>query len=64
MIDGAGASSAPDLSTVGARHDAAWLRMWITDPESVDSFASMPAFGETLTMEQMDAIVSYLASRK
>jgi ubiquinol-cytochrome c reductase cytochrome b subunit len=64
MIDGAGASSAPDLSTVGARHDAAWLRMWITDPESVDAFSSMPPFGQTLTKDQMDAIVSYLASRK
>jgi len=64
MIDGAGASSAPDLSTVGARHDAAWLRMWITDPESVDAFSSMPPFGQTLTKDQMDAIVGYLASRK
>jgi ubiquinol-cytochrome c reductase cytochrome b subunit len=64
MIDGAGGSAAPDLSTVGARHDAAWLRMWITDPESVDELASMPSFGETLTKEQMDAVVGYLASRK
>jgi len=64
MIDGAGASTAPDLSSVGARHDAAWLRMWITDPESVDAFASMPAFGTTLTPEQLDAVVNYLAARK
>jgi ubiquinol-cytochrome c reductase cytochrome b subunit len=64
MIDGAGSSTAPDLSNVGARHDAAWLKMWITDPESVDGFASMPPFGQTLTPQQLDAVVNYLASRK
>jgi ubiquinol-cytochrome c reductase cytochrome b subunit len=64
MIDGAGGSAGPDLSSIGARHDAAWLRMWITDPESVDAFASMPAFGTTLTPQQLDAVASYLASRK
>jgi ubiquinol-cytochrome c reductase cytochrome b subunit len=64
MLDGAGNSTAPDLSAVGARHDAAWLRKWITDPESVDAFSSMPPFGQTLTPQQMDAVVAYLASRK
>jgi ubiquinol-cytochrome c reductase cytochrome b subunit len=63
-IDGEGGNSAPDLSRVGATRDAEWLRRWITSPESVDPFASMPPFGETLTKEQMDAIVAYLAARK
>jgi mono/diheme cytochrome c family protein len=30
----------------------------------VDPFASMPPFGATLTTEQMDAVVAYLAARK
>jgi ubiquinol-cytochrome c reductase cytochrome b subunit len=64
MIDGAGGSAAPDLSNVGARHDAAWLRAWISNPESVDALASMPGFSETLTPQQLDAVVAYLASRK
>jgi ubiquinol-cytochrome c reductase cytochrome b subunit len=64
MIDGEGGSSAPDLSRVGARHDAAWLREWIASPESVDPFATMPPFGDALTSEQMTALVNYLAARK
>jgi mono/diheme cytochrome c family protein len=64
MIDGAGASAAPDLSRVGSRHDAAWLREWIASPESVDPLASMPPFGELLSEGEMDALVDYLASRR
>ena len=33
-IDGEGGTQAPDLSHVGSRHDAKWLRDWITDPTS------------------------------
>jgi ubiquinol-cytochrome c reductase cytochrome b subunit len=64
MIDGEGASSAPDLSRAGATRDAQWLRDWITDPTAVDPFANMPAFGGILNEEQMTAIVNFLAARK
>jgi ubiquinol-cytochrome c reductase cytochrome b subunit len=64
MVDGEGASSAPDLTTVGRTRDAAWLKEWITDPSLVDPVASMPAFGEVLTDAEMDAVVAHLASRK
>jgi ubiquinol-cytochrome c reductase cytochrome b subunit len=64
MIDGEGGSSAPDLSRVGATRDAKWLREWITAPEAVDPFASMPPFGDALSEQQMNAIVNYLARRK
>ena len=64
MIDGEGASSAPDLTRVGATRDAQWLREWITDPTAVDPFANMPAFGGVLSEEQLTSIVNYLASRK
>ena len=64
MIDGEGGSSAPDLSHVGSAHDAKWLREWITEPEAVDPFATMPPFGAVLSDVQMTAIVNYLASRK
>jgi mono/diheme cytochrome c family protein len=63
-IDGQGATSAPDLSRIGAERDADYLRKWITDPLSIDEFASMPPFGEVLTREQMDALVAHLAARK
>jgi ubiquinol-cytochrome c reductase cytochrome b subunit len=64
MIDGDGASSAPDLSRVGASRDSKWLHDWITSPEDVDPFASMPAFGEALSAEQMNTLVEYLSRRK
>jgi cbb3-type cytochrome oxidase cytochrome c subunit len=64
MIDGEGASSAPDLSRAGQTRDAAWLREWISAPEEVDPFANMPAFGGVLNDEQMTALVNYLAARK
>jgi cbb3-type cytochrome oxidase cytochrome c subunit len=64
MIDGEGGSSAPDLTRIGATRDAKWLRQWITQPEAVDAFATMPAFGEVLNEAQMTAIVNYLAARK
>ena len=64
MLDGEGESSAPDLSLAGRNKDAKALREWITSPESVDEGATMPAFGSSLTPEQMDAIVGYLAVRK
>jgi ubiquinol-cytochrome c reductase cytochrome b subunit len=64
MIDGEGGASAPDLSHVGATRDAKWLRQWITEPEALDQFATMPPFGTVLTEAQMTAIVNYLAARK
>jgi mono/diheme cytochrome c family protein len=63
-IDGEGGSAAPDLSRVGAARDPQWLRMWITNPEEVDPFANMPAFGDTLTPKEMTALIQFLAQRK
>jgi len=63
-LDGEGATVAPDLSRVGTKHDAKWLREWITDPPSVQFDATMPPFGDRLSEEQMTAIVNYLAARK
>ncbi len=63
MIDGEG-SGRSRSEPVGANRDGAWLRNWITNPEEVDPFANMPAFGDTLTPEEMTALVDYLAKRK
>jgi mono/diheme cytochrome c family protein len=64
MIDGEGGTGGPDLTRAGAERDAAWLRDWITEPEAVDPFANMPAFGGTLSEPEMTALVAYLARRK
>ena len=63
-IDGDGGSSAPDLTRVGASRDATWLRAWITQPDAVDPFATMPPFDGVLSNEEMNALVTYLAARK
>jgi mono/diheme cytochrome c family protein len=63
-IDGDGGTAAPDLSRVGATRDKQWLLNWITNPEEVDPFANMPAFGDTLTPQEMTALVDYLSQRK
>ncbi|HLG56957.1 MAG TPA: cytochrome b N-terminal domain-containing protein [Vicinamibacterales bacterium] len=64
MVDGEGGSVGPDLTRVGARHDAAWLHDWITQPDAVDPAASMPAFGEALGSAEMAAIVKYLSEKR
>ena len=64
MIDGEGSAIGPDLTRVGAQRDAKWLHEWITQPDAVEPAASMPAFGEVLTEQEMMVIVEYLAARK
>jgi ubiquinol-cytochrome c reductase cytochrome b subunit len=63
-IEGDGGTDGPDLTHEGTKHDAATLRRWIEDPEQVDPDADMPSFGDRLSAEQLDAISSYLASRR
>jgi ubiquinol-cytochrome c reductase cytochrome b subunit len=63
-IDGEGVNQAPDLSRIGAEHDADWLREWIYDPEAIDPFTDMPPFYDRLTDGELAAIASYLAARR
>jgi ubiquinol-cytochrome c reductase cytochrome b subunit len=63
-LDRDGGTDGPDLSRIGAKHEAARLRVWIADPPSVDPEAEMPSFGRRLTPLELDAIAGYLASRK
>ncbi len=59
MINGEGGVAGPDLSTVGRRRDAAWLKQYIPNPTSLLPGAEMPAY-DTLTPQQLDALVAYL----
>jgi ubiquinol-cytochrome c reductase cytochrome b subunit len=61
---GQGDDDGPDLSRIGAKQNRLTLRRWITDPESVDPAATMPAFEGKLTPGELDTIAAYLASRK
>ena len=64
VVDGDGGDEGPELTHIGAKHDAPTLRAWIADPESVKPDTDMPAFGKRLTPDQLDAIAQYLANRK
>ena len=64
ILDGDGGKDGPELTRIGAKHDAPTLRDWIADPEAVKPDTDMPSFGDRLSPEQLDAIAQYLANRK
>ena len=61
-IAGKGGKIGADLTNVGAKRDAGWLRKFTKDPKSIDPSAKMPAFRGT--DEELDAVVAYMASLK
>lgn len=68
-IRGQGGEVGPDLSDIGARHDAAYVREAIIDPGATlaEGFAAdlMPThFGDKLSGEQLELLVEYLANLK
>jgi cytochrome c oxidase subunit 2 len=50
----------PDLSHIGAKSAAPYLRQWLRDPESVRATAHMPKL--ELTAEEIESLAAYLAS--
>jgi mono/diheme cytochrome c family protein len=50
------------LDDVGAKHDEAWLRAYLTDPKSKKPDSKMPKM--KFTDEEMDALVKFMASQK
>jgi mono/diheme cytochrome c family protein len=63
-ISGEGGQSAPNLSRVGARHDAAAIRRILIDPASEFPGATMPIFSGRLSEQQIDALTQYLVRRR
>ena len=64
-IGGAGgpmAKTGGALDGVGAKHDAAWLKAYVTDPKSKVETSKMPKV--SLGTEDLDAVVAYLATLK
>ncbi|MBP3959299.1 c-type cytochrome [Gemmata sp. G18] len=61
-----GASKGPKLSKIGAEpnRSADWLADYIRDPKSKKADSRMPAFGGTLTEEQIRSLAEYLAAKK
>jgi ubiquinol-cytochrome c reductase cytochrome b subunit len=58
-INGQGGNRGPDLTTVGSRLSADEMTIRILNGGN-----NMPAFGGTLTPQQVDALVAFLQSRK
>jgi nitric oxide reductase subunit C len=48
------------LDQVGQRRDAAWLRLYFTDPKAAISSATMPK--TDLTEQELEDMIAYLLS--
>lgn len=59
-IDKFGTPIGPDLSHVGSKYSAEYLRGWLTDPASQRPWAHMPKL--QLTRPEIEALAAYLAS--
>ena len=64
VVDGDGGKDGPELTHIGSKRDLEFLRKVIIDPESVDPDAEMPSFAKRLTPAEIDAVATYLASRR
>lgn len=69
---GSMADEGPDLTGIANRHDAAFIRASIVDPNAVIASDCpegpcqanvMPQWGSILTTEQVDALVAYLSNQ-
>ena len=61
-IEGVGGKIGPDLSDVGSKRDAEWIKGFLKDPKSVIPETKQPPFKGT--DEELDAVVAYLMSLK
>jgi len=61
-INGQGGAFGPDLSKIGAKRDAKWLKDYLKDPKSVMPDTQMPVV--PLSAEEINAIAAYFATLK
>jgi len=62
QVGKAGTAIGPNLSGVGAKYSASYLRQWLRDPQSVRPAAHMPRL--ELTAEDVESLAAYLSSLK
>lgn len=60
---GRGGAGGPDLTTVGRDRAAAWLRAFVQNPGATNPDSEMPPY-DTMTDEDLDALVAYLQTLK
>ncbi len=65
-VGGQGGRRGPNLSKVGAdpQHTAEWLAAYVKDPKSQNPTSRMPAFGNRINDQNLQALGAYLASLK
>lgn len=64
VMDGDGGSDGPDLTLIGRKHTADWLRRWIARPTAIRSDADMPAFEDKLSESDLADLARHLAARR
>jgi ubiquinol-cytochrome c reductase cytochrome b subunit len=62
-VKGQGGQAGPDLTSVGDRRDADWMRRFIRNPQAVKATAAMPPYAG-LSDAQLDTLVAYLSTLK
>jgi cytochrome c2 len=62
LIRSHGGKVGPELTMVGAKRDAEWLRMFMKEPKAMVPKAKMLPFKGT--DEELEAVVAYMASLK
>ncbi|MDH4162384.1 MAG: cytochrome c [Nitrospirota bacterium] len=62
-MKGRGGAVGPNLTTVGARRNSAYIREQIRNPSSQNPNTAMPSFKD-LSEQDMDKLVEYLSNRK
>jgi cbb3-type cytochrome oxidase cytochrome c subunit len=60
LIGKFGTPIGPDLSQLGAKYPASYIRQWLRDPQSVRPTAHMPKL--ELSGEEIEVLAAYLAS--
>src|SRR5262245_4653519 len=62
QVEKYGTPIGPDLSRLGSKYSATYLRRWLHDPEGVRPAAHMPKL--ELTAEDIELLAAYLSSLK
>ena len=62
QIAGKGGKMGPELTKVGTKRDAAWLKGYLPNPKSIDPKNKMPVV--KLAGKDMDDLIAYLLSLK
>lgn len=61
-IKGKGGKAGPDLSAVGVKRDAHWLKAFLKDPKATNLQGKMPPFKGN--DDELEALVAYLITLK